>query len=106
MFFKYIINLIKNWDEEEAAKDAKNWETAEGGENAMNYILHKYIGTTKDKKINPSKQTVDEVLDLFTNTLLFDKEFHQFALDNYRVLIEYDKKENVLDIIKMKDYEN
>ncbi|HJU59523.1 MAG TPA: hypothetical protein VJ583_07215 [Nitrososphaeraceae archaeon] len=98
--------MIKNWDEEEAVKDAKTWETVEGGESAMNYILNKYIVTREDKKINPSKQTAEEVLDLFTNTLLFDKEFHQFALDNYRVLIEYDKNENVLDIVKIKDYED
>jgi hypothetical protein len=98
--------LIEDWDEEEEVKDAKTWETAEGGENAMNYILNKYIGTKEDKKINPSKQTAEEVLDLFTNTLLFDSEFHKFALDNYRVLIEYNKKENVLDIVKMKDYED
>ena len=94
--------MIKNWDEEESAKDSKTWETIEGGENAMNYILNKYIGTQKDKKINPLKQTADEVLDLYTNTLLF----HQFALDNYRVLIEYNKKENILDIVKIKDYED
>jgi hypothetical protein len=98
--------LIEDWDEEEEVKDAKTWETAEGGENAMNYILNKYIGTKEDKKINPSKQTAEEVLDLFTNTLLFDSEFHKFALDNYRVLIEYNKKENVLDIVKMKDCED
>ena len=98
--------MIEDWDEEEEVKDAKTWETAEGGENAMNYILNKYIGTKEDKKINPSKQTAEEVLDLFTNTLLFDNEFHQFALDNYRVLIEYNKKENVLDIVKMKDYDD
>jgi hypothetical protein len=98
--------LIEDWDEEEEVKDAKTWETAEGGENAMNYILNKYIGTKEDKKINPSKQTAEEVLDLFTNTLLFDSEFHKFALDNYRVLIEYNKKENILDIVKMKDYED
>jgi hypothetical protein len=98
--------LIEEWDEEEEVKDAKTWETAEGGENAMNYILNKYIGTKEDKKINPSKQTADEVLDLLTNTLLFDREFHKFALDKYRVLIEYNKKENVLDIVKMKDCED
>ena len=98
--------MIEDWDEEEEVKDAKTWETAEGGENAMNYILNKYIGTKEDKKINPSKQTAEEVLDLFTNTLIFDSEFHKFALDNYRVLIEYNKKENVLDIVKMKDYED
>ena len=98
--------MIKNWDEEEAVKDVKTWETVEGGESAMNYILNKYIGTREDKKINPSKQTAEEVLDLLTNTLLFDKEFHQFALDNYKVLIEYDKNENVLDIVKIKDYED
>ena len=71
----------------------------------MNYILYIYE-LKKIKKINPSKQTADEVLDLFNHTLLFDKEFHQFALDNYRVLIEYDKNKNVLDIVKMKDYED
>ncbi len=98
--------MVKKWDEDEAVKDAKTWETAKGSENAMNLILNKYMGTREDKKINPSKQTTDEVLDLFTNTLLFDKDFHQFALDNYRVLIEYDKKENVLDIVKMKDYDD
>ena len=98
--------MIEDWDEEEEVKDAKTWETAEGGENAVNYILNKYIGTKEDKKINPSKQTAEEVLDLFTNTLLFDSEFHKFALDNYRVLIEYNKKENILDIVKMKDYED
>ena len=98
--------MIEKWDEEEEVKDAKTWETAEGGENAMNYILNKYIGTKEEKKINPSKQTAEEVSDLFTNTLLFDSEFHKFALDNYRVLIEYNKKENVLDIVKMKDYDD
>jgi hypothetical protein len=56
--------------------------------------------TREYKKINPSKQTADEVLDLFTNTLLFDNEFHQFALDSYGVSIEYHKKDNVLDIVK------
>jgi hypothetical protein len=96
--------LIEKWDEDESVKDSKTWETAKGSENAMNHILNKYMGTRIDKKINPSKQTADEVLDLFTNTLLFDKEFHQFALDNYRVLIEYDKKKGVLDIVKIKEY--
>jgi hypothetical protein len=96
--------LIEKWDEDESVKDSKTWETAKGSENAMNHILNKYMGTRIDKKINPSNQTADEVLDLFTNTLLFDKEFHQFALDNYRVLIEYDKKNGVLDIVKIKEY--
>ncbi|HSF00077.1 MAG TPA: hypothetical protein VLA48_04205 [Nitrososphaeraceae archaeon] len=96
--------MIKNWDEEEAAKDAKTYQTKEGGLRALDYMIKKYMGTREDKKINPTKQTAEEVLDLFTNTLLFDEEFHQFALDNYRVLIEYDKNENILDIIKMKDH--
>jgi hypothetical protein len=60
--------------------------------------------TREDKKINLTKQTMNDILDLFTHTLLCDKEFHQFALDNYRVFIEYDK--NVINIIKMKDYED
>jgi hypothetical protein len=50
----------------------------------MNYIIKKYLRSKGDKKINPAKQTVEDLLDLFTYTLLFDKEFHQFALDHYR----------------------
>ena len=95
--------MIKNWDEEESAKESKTYQTKEGSLKALDHIIKKYMRTGEDKKINPSKQTFDEVLDLFTNTLLFDKDFHQFALDNYRVLIEYDKKKNILDVVKLKD---
>jgi len=83
--------LIKEWDADEEAKDAKTYQTREGGLKALNHIIKKYMRTREDKKINPSKQTITDILDLFTRTLLFDKEFHQFALDNYRVFIEYDK---------------
>jgi hypothetical protein len=93
--------LIKEWDADEEAKDAKTYQTREGGLKALNHIIKKYMRTREDKKINPSKQTITDILDLFTRTLLFDKEFHQFALDNYRVFIEYDK--NVLNIIKIKE---
>ncbi len=88
-----------DWDEEEVGKEAKTYQTKEGGLRALDYIIKKYMRTREDKKINPPKQTTDEVLDLYTNSLLFDKEFHQFALDNYGVLIDYDKKENILNII-------
>ena len=97
--------MIKEWDADEEAKDAKTYQTREGGLKALNHIIKKYMRTREDKKINPSKQTITDILDLFTYTLLFDKEFHQFALDNYRVFIEYDNKENILDIVKMKDYD-
>ena len=93
--------MIKEWDADEEAKDAKTYQTREGGLKALNHIIKKYMRTREDKKINPSKQTITDILDLFTYTLLFDKEFHQFALDNYRVFIEYDK--NVLNIIKIKE---
>ncbi len=93
--------MIKEWDADEEAKDAKTYQTREGGLKALNHIIKKYMRTREDKKINPSKQTITDILDLFTHTLLFDKEFHQFALDNYRVFIEYDK--NVLNIIKIKE---
>jgi hypothetical protein len=96
--------LVEKWDKDEAVKDAKTWETAEGSEKAINHILNKYVRTRTDMKINPSKQTAHEVLDLFTNTFLFDKKFHHFALDNYNVLTEYDRKKNVLDIVKIKDF--
>ena len=94
--------MIKEWDADEEAEDAKMYQTREDGLKTLIHIIKKYIGTKEDKKIKPSKQTAKEVLDLFFYTLLFDKEFHQFALDNYRVLIEYDKKKNVLDIMKLK----
>jgi hypothetical protein len=93
--------LIKSWDDEESAKEAKTYQTQEGSLKALDHIIKKYMKTRMDKKINPSKQTFDEVLDLFTNMLLFDKEFHQYALDNYGVSIKYHKKENVLDIVKL-----
>ena len=93
--------MIKEWDADEEAKDAKTYQTREGGLKALNHIIKEYMRTREDKKINPSKQTITDILDLFTHTLLCDKEFHQFALDNYRVFIEYDK--NILNIIKIKD---
>ena len=93
--------MIDHWDEEEEVKDAKTWETAEGGENAFNYILKKYLWFRGDKKIDRSKPW-DDAINLITNIILFDTEFHQFALDNYQLLIKYDEKKNFLDIIKIK----
>ena len=95
--------MVGKWDEDEEAKDEKNWKTPDGYERAMNYIIKKYLRSKGDKKINPAKQTVEDLLDLFTYTLLFDNEFHQFALDHYRVLIDFDEKNNLLDIIKLKN---
>jgi hypothetical protein len=63
-------------------KMQKTYQTKKDGLKAVGYILKKYIGTRQDKKINPSKQTADDILNLFTNTLVYDKEFHQFVLDN------------------------
>ena len=100
---KTNIILIKTWDNDEAAKDVKTYQTQEGSLKALDHIIKKYMRIRSNKKINPSKQTFDEVLDLFTNTLLFDKKFHQFALYNYGVSIKYHKKENVLDIVKLQE---
>ena len=93
--------MIEKWDIDEAAKDAKTYETKEKGLKAVGYIMEKYLRSRQDKKINPSKQTVNDVLNLFTSTLIFDEKFHQFALDNYRVFIKYHEKENKLDILKL-----
>ena len=95
--------MIGKWDEDEKVRDEKNWKTPEGYENALNYIIKKYLKIKEDKKINPAKQTLEDLLDLFTYTLLFDKEFHQFALDHYRVVIDFYEKNNLLDIIKLKN---
>jgi hypothetical protein len=95
--------LIEKWDRDEIAKDVKTYETKERGLKAVGHIMKKYLVTRQDKKINPSKQTSNDVLNLLTNTLIFDKRFHQFALENYRVFIEYHEKEDRLDILKLKD---
>ncbi len=42
--------MTKNWDEEEAAKDAKTYQTKEGGLRALDYIIKKYMRTREDKK--------------------------------------------------------
>jgi hypothetical protein len=51
--------LTKNWDEEEAVKEAKTYQTKEGGLRALDYIIKKYMRTREDKKkFKPSKQTL------------------------------------------------
>lgn len=74
--------MIKEWNADEEAKDAKTYQTKWGGLRALGHIIKEYMVTREEKKINPSKQTANEVLDLFTNILLFDVEFHQFSLYN------------------------
>lgn len=47
-------------------------------------------------------QDLGIMLQVIYRYTLFDREFHKFALDNYRVFIEYDKKNNEVDIMEIK----
>ena len=62
--------MTKNWDDEESAKEAKTYLIKEGSLKALDHIIKKYMRTRNDKKINPSKQTADEVLDSFAKYLV------------------------------------
>ncbi len=82
--------MIDNWDLEEKARDSKTYETRDGGLEALNHIVKKYL-QLKQRKIDPRKP-LDDAIDSIENILCYDKDFHKFALDNYRIFIEYDEK--------------
>ena len=42
--------MIKNWDEEESAKESKTYQNKEGSLRALGYIIKKYMRTREDKK--------------------------------------------------------
>jgi hypothetical protein len=64
----------------------------------MNHIVKKYL-QYKQRKVDPRKP-LDDAIDLIENTICYDKDFHKFALDNYKILIEYDEKNDRLYIEK------
>jgi hypothetical protein len=93
--------MVGKWDADEDAKDVKTYETKEGAEWALDHILKKYL-RAKGIKIDPTKP-LDDAIDLVSNTLYYDIEFHKFALQNYRVFIHYDKENDDFHIIKLKE---
>ena len=66
--------------EENIEKGIRTYETKENSLKALNHILKQYL-LFKNRKIDPRKPLRD-ALDLIQNTLYYDKEFHQFALQN------------------------
>jgi hypothetical protein len=90
--------MIENWDLDEKAKDSKTYANREDGLDALNYMVKKYL-LLKNRKIDPRKP-LDDALDLIEDTLLYDKEFHKFALDNYSVFLSYDEKNDLFYIGK------
>jgi hypothetical protein len=90
--------MIENWDLDEKAKDSKTYANREDGLDALNYMVKKYL-LLKNRKIDPRKP-LDDALDLIEDTLLYDKEFQKFALDNYSVFLSYDEKNDLFYIGK------
>ena len=84
--------IIDKWDADEKARDTRTYETKENSLKALNHILKQYL-LLKNRKIDPRKP-LRNALDLIQNTLYYDKEFHQFALRNYRIYLYYDERNN------------
>ena len=84
--------IIDKWDADEKARDIRTYETKENSLEALNHILKQYL-LFKNRKIDPRKPLRDAI-DLIQNTLYYDKEFHQFALQKYRIYLYYDEKNN------------
>ena len=90
--------IIDKWDADEKARDGRTYDTKENSIKALNHILKQYL-LLKNRKIDPRKPLRDAI-DLIHNTLYYDKDFHQFALQNYRVYLYYDEKNNRFYIAK------
>ena len=84
--------IIDKQDADEKARDIRTYETKENSLEALNHILKQYL-LFKNRKIDPRKPLCDAI-DLIQNTLYYDKEFHQFALQNYRIYLYYDEGNN------------
>jgi hypothetical protein len=90
--------IIDKWDADEKARDGRTYDTKENSIKALNHILKQYL-LLKNRKIDPRKPLRDAI-NLIQNTLYYDKDFHQFALQNYRVYLYYDEKNNRFYIAK------
>ena len=88
------------WDEVDEFKGEKIYESREGRLRAIAHIIKEYLQV---KKIESNPKTVDDAMAPITNVVLNDKEFRNFALENYKVFIYYDKKDAEFNIIKITD---
>ena len=95
---------IPNWDNEEELdgylKGEEMYSTKEGRILASSLIVKKYM-EIKGIKINPNlvKEPIDVLIDIVTN----DKAFRDWAMNNYRVYIEYMENIERFYILKITD---
>jgi hypothetical protein len=90
------------WDEIDEFKGEKIYESKEGRLRAIAHIIKEYL---QNKEIRSDPKTVDDAMAPITDMVLNDKEFKKFALENYKVLIYYDKKDAEFYIKKITDDE-
>src|SRR5215203_6340127 len=90
------------WNEFDEFKDEKIYESREGSLRAIAHVIKEYLEV---KEIRSDPKTVDDAMAPITNMVLNDKEFKKFTLDNFKVLIYYDKKDADFHIKKITDDE-
>ena len=90
------------WDEVDEFKGEKIYESREGRLRAIAHVIKEYLEV---KEIRSDPKTVDDAMAPITNMVLNDKEFKKFTLDNFKVLIYYDKKDADFHIKKITDDE-
>jgi hypothetical protein len=95
-------NSNNKWNEIDEFKGDKIYESKEGRLRAIAHIIKEYL-QVKDIRSDP--KTVDDAMSPIINMVLNDKEFKKFTLDNYKVLIYYDKKDSEFHIKKTTDDE-
>jgi hypothetical protein len=95
-------NNNNKWNEIDEFKGDKIYESKEGRLRAIAHIIKEYLQV---KEIRSDPKTVDDAMSPIINMVLNDKEFKKFTLDNYKVLIYYDKKDSEFNIKKITDNE-
>jgi hypothetical protein len=95
-------NNNNKWNEIDEFKGDKIYENKEGRLRAIAHIIKEYL---QIKDIRSDPKTVDDAMAPIINMVLNDKEFKKFTLDNYKVLIYYDKKDSEFHIKKITDDE-
>jgi hypothetical protein len=85
--------LKQDWDKDEIARDPRTYQTEEGTLKSLYHMLERYC-KLKGIKLNTSEQSKDEASNSLMNIKFYDKEFHKFVLENYGLVVHYDKKNN------------
>lgn len=91
--------MIEEWDADEEAKEIETYLSKDKGADAIYHMMRKYW-RSKGIKLDPAKQSKEEVWTSISNTIYYDKEFHKFVLENYGLIITYDEKNHKLEIRK------